>query len=87
MHDCPCCGQPVYGPSGVCDTCANDCDPSTSWHCFTGHCDGSGCTFLGECEGYASAQEYLEVQYITDHPELATDYGREDRAYWDAKYA
>lgn len=116
MRDCSCCGQHTYDARELCDACANGCDPSESWHCFTGHCEGSGCTYLGECEGYASDIEYLEAQFIKDHPELANDYdatlygfaktavgaipcdgcqrtvstcecGKDDRAYWDDRYA
>ncbi|MEU1309182.1 hypothetical protein ABZ419_09835 [Streptomyces cinnamoneus] len=49
-HDCECCGMPSMN-ARECESCRNeDCDPANSWHCFTGHCDGSGCTFEGECE-------------------------------------
>ncbi|MCX5237240.1 hypothetical protein OG824_18740 [Streptomyces prunicolor] len=49
-HDCECCGVHIMN-ARECDTCQDgECDPAESWHCFTGHCDGSGCTFEGECE-------------------------------------
>jgi hypothetical protein len=52
MHDCPCCGLPVYGKGSdeLCTGCYNGCDPAVTWHCYTGYCDGSGCTYPGECE-------------------------------------
>ncbi|MEU2111534.1 hypothetical protein [Streptomyces sp. NPDC019507] len=49
-HDCECCGMHIMN-AHECETCREgDCDPAESWHCFTNHCDGSGCTFEGECE-------------------------------------
>ncbi|MBT2544492.1 hypothetical protein J7E99_28285 [Streptomyces sp. ISL-44] len=49
-HDCECCGMHIMN-ARECEACRNeDCDPANSWHCFTGHCDGSGCAFEGECE-------------------------------------
>lgn len=56
MHDCPCCSQPVYTKSEyvgrVCDGCSfeDGCDPAETWHCSSSYCDGSGCTYPGECE-------------------------------------
>ncbi|WP_409238390.1 hypothetical protein [Streptomyces sp. PA5.6] len=53
---CLCCGQDVVG-RWLCEGCTHDypgdedeCNAKTAWHCFTGHCDGSGCTYPGECE-------------------------------------
>ncbi|MFJ2814376.1 hypothetical protein [Streptomyces sp. NPDC087294] len=49
-HDCECCGMHIMN-AHECESCRwEDCDPANSWHCFTGYCDGSGCTFEGECE-------------------------------------
>lgn len=48
MHDCPCCGQPVYDPAPfvLCDDCATEgveCGPG-AWHCTCDRaCDGSAC--------------------------------------------
>lgn len=54
---CSCCGQETIGEFGdVCDGCqpckaAGEPQPSAdNWHCFTGYCDGTGCTYPGECE-------------------------------------
>ncbi|MFJ1700446.1 hypothetical protein ACIOHC_36245 [Streptomyces sp. NPDC088252] len=56
---CACCGVDIIGVSGdKCGGCKNGdgegagegCDMTTTWHCFTAHCDGSGCTYPGECE-------------------------------------
>lgn len=54
---CACCGVDIIGVSGAkCDGCregdgdGQGCDTANTWHCFTGHCDGSGCTYPGECE-------------------------------------
>ncbi|MFJ2115141.1 hypothetical protein ACIOEX_25140 [Streptomyces sp. NPDC087850] len=53
---CLCCGQDVVS-RWLCEGCTHDypgdedeCDKKTAWHCFTGHCDGSGCGYPGECE-------------------------------------
>ncbi|MFE0771984.1 hypothetical protein [Streptomyces sp. NPDC058861] len=49
-HDCECCGMHIMN-AHECEACRNeDCDPANSWHCFTGYCSGSGCSFEGECE-------------------------------------
>ncbi|MGA5019267.1 hypothetical protein ACPCAA_17845 [Streptomyces griseoincarnatus] len=49
-YDCECCGVHIMN-ARECDTCREgDCDPAESWHCFTSYCDGSECTFEGECE-------------------------------------
>jgi len=51
-HACDCCGIEVVGRR-QCRECRENpeaCDPAVTWHCFTDHCDGSGCTFEGECE-------------------------------------
>lgn len=57
--DCACCSITVIGVKGSkCDGCKDGdgegagygCDMATTWHCFTFHCDGSGCTYPGECE-------------------------------------
>lgn len=57
--NCACCGIDMIGePGDVCDGClfgtrdgsGNGCNRAITWHCFTGHCDGSGCTYEGECE-------------------------------------
>lgn len=35
VHDCPCCGQHIYGDNLYCDGCVPDqdgCDPELSWH-------------------------------------------------------
>jgi hypothetical protein len=82
MHDCPCCGQPVYS-SDQDERCWGchplaECDPEQSWHCFTGHCDGSGCTYPGECE---------PVPHPPTWPHYIDNPGREDRDYWTEKYA
>lgn len=51
MIDCLCCGVPTYDACGKCVSCeSGECDPADTWHCFTGHCDGSGCSYPGECE-------------------------------------
>jgi len=56
MRACDCCGDysnfgPLDDSEFKCSTCEEtDCDPAQTWHCFTGHCDGSGCSFHGECE-------------------------------------
>lgn len=55
---CDCCGTtgigPLDGEPYTCEGCdpdtENPCDPAETWHCFTGYCDGSGCTYEGECE-------------------------------------
>jgi hypothetical protein len=51
--NCACCGYPIMGLAGdACRSCGDDeHDPAETWHCHTGHCDGSGCTYPGECEG------------------------------------
>lgn len=61
MVACGCCSRDIVGrPGDRCEGCrygdggngpGDGCDFSTSWHCFTGHCDGSGCSYEGECEG------------------------------------
>ncbi|WKU46762.1 hypothetical protein Q3V23_23355 [Streptomyces sp. VNUA116] len=52
-HDCDCCGRTIID-ARYCDGCPRDaweaCNPAESNHCFTDHCDGTGCTFEGECE-------------------------------------
>ncbi|MGW2539665.1 hypothetical protein ACWC5I_02015 [Kitasatospora sp. NPDC001574] len=51
-HACDCCGIEVTGRR-QCEECRENpgrCDPALTWHCFTDHCDGPGCTFSGECE-------------------------------------
>lgn len=53
MHDCPCCGQPVYS-ANTDETCWGchplvECDPEQSWHCDGRnghHCDGSACDII-----------------------------------------
>lgn len=61
---CVCCGQDIVA-AWLCEHChpetrecpgpefceyTEECDASGAWHCFTAHCDGSGCTREGECE-------------------------------------
>ncbi|MEU7148464.1 hypothetical protein AB0B15_10560 [Streptomyces sp. NPDC045456] len=51
-HNCDCCGIQVIDRR-QCRECRENpgtCDPAVTWHCFTNYCDGSGCTFEGECE-------------------------------------
>src|SRR5690606_19383879 len=74
--ECRCCGVPMVGaPGDTCDACHTDgsacdgercdhsaCDSSRAWHCFTGHCDGSGCEYPGECEGKS---RYVRPDEIT----------------------
>lgn len=54
--ECACCGITVIGyPGARCNACLVACGAGPvategNWHCFTGHCDGSGCTYPGECE-------------------------------------
>lgn len=61
--DCECCGITFIGlPGEACDGCRSaGCDlgvngtgetvaTAENWHCFTAHCDGSGCSYPGECE-------------------------------------
>jgi hypothetical protein len=52
MPDCNCCGQPSYAAAPTCRGCQDGCDPLDTWHCFTGHCDGSECGYPGECQGW-----------------------------------
>jgi hypothetical protein len=61
---CVCCGLDIIS-AWLCEHCHpetrecpgpdctgdDECDRSSTWHCFTGHCDGSGCAYEGECEG------------------------------------
>lgn len=55
LRACDCCGDySCIGPFDdeffKCSTCEDtDCDPAQTWHCFTGYCDGSGCSYNGEC--------------------------------------
>lgn len=56
--ECACCGVVIVGrPGDVCAACApcreagEPVPAGDNWHCFTGHCEGSGCTYPGECEG------------------------------------
>lgn len=51
---CDCCGDSGIGPLDdepyKCTVCEDtNCDPAQTWHCFDGYCDGSGCSFHGEC--------------------------------------
>jgi hypothetical protein len=55
--ECACCGVTMMGlPADRCEDCRKACidgEPvatSENWHCFTAHCDGSGCSYPGECE-------------------------------------
>jgi hypothetical protein len=55
---CTCCGMTIIADLEAtvvhCDDCdgsyGDTCDPANTYHCFTGYCDGSGCTYAGECE-------------------------------------
>lgn len=56
---CACCSLEMIGrPGERCEGCrggsgdgsGEGCDAATAWHCFTAHCDGSGCSYPGECE-------------------------------------
>jgi hypothetical protein len=54
LRNCDCCGTSDVGPLDddefKCSTCVDtECDPAQTWHCFTGYCDGSGCSYYGEC--------------------------------------
>lgn len=75
MHDCPCCGQVVYtdDTTHLCAGChahhfgdEPECYPGNTWHCFTGHCDGSGCTYMGECEGLTVEQAWSKYDPTYD---------------------
>ena len=60
--ECACCGSVIIG-AWLCGGChpedracpgaenctGEDCDMSVTYHCVTGHCDGSGCTYPSEC--------------------------------------
>ena len=74
MHDCPCCGAPVYGPVEVsgrvtilslCDHCdpeGVDCGPE-AWHCRCGcACDGSACP--GPPQERLSGRRYAEFDEL-----------------------
>lgn len=55
MRDCECCGVQTLNIR-KCDPCIDAevagvvCNPYVTWHCFTAYCDGSGCSYAGECE-------------------------------------
>jgi hypothetical protein len=54
MRACDCCGDLTFGPFDdeyfKCSPCEDtECDPAHTNHCFTGHCDGSGCGYYGAC--------------------------------------
>ncbi|MCC3766470.1 hypothetical protein [Streptomyces sp. UNOC14_S4] len=73
---CLCCGQDVMSV-WLCDGCTHDypgdedeCNRSTSWHCFTGHCDGSGCTYPGECE---ETDDTFREYYAFDRVKISDD--------------
>lgn len=71
--DCSCCGVTIIGAPGAnCDGCkdgdgtGDGCDPAGTWHCFTGHCDGSGCTYPGEChETSETFRDYYAWDRVT----------------------
>ncbi|MEU2854159.1 hypothetical protein [Streptomyces syringium] len=66
-HDCECCGMHIMN-AHECESCRNDdCDPANSWHCFTSYCDGSGCTFEGECEPAHEVRVWNEVAELLGH--------------------
>jgi hypothetical protein len=51
---CDCCGVTDIGPLDDdpfnCGGCENgECNPAETQHCFTGYCDGSACSYNGEC--------------------------------------
>lgn len=54
LRYCSCCGTTVTGPLDdsyyECEGCEDGCDPAVTDHCFTGHCDGTGCGYYGACE-------------------------------------
>ncbi|SNS50142.1 hypothetical protein [Actinacidiphila glaucinigra] len=69
-HDCECCGMHVMNQR-ECDTCQeSECDPAESWHCFTGYCDGTGCTFEGECEPTHEVRVWRENGDLMGHWEV-----------------
>lgn len=100
--DCACCGITIIGHQGSnCDACLVACqsEPTAAegnWHCFTGHCDGSGCTYPGECEddddddddtgcpGHESLSgaHMGESVYCDGSCQPAGDTGPERDAYW-----
>lgn len=87
---CACCGQDIIGiPGDKCDGCRNGdgegagegCDPATTWHCFTAHCDGTGCTYPGECEE-TEEDNRCEGHYDDDHT-LVSDVATGEATYCD----
>jgi hypothetical protein len=67
----------IVGVAGdKCDGCKNGdgegagegCDMATTWHCFTAHCDGSGCTYPGECE---ETDETFREYYAFDRVKIS----------------
>ncbi|MER5632147.1 hypothetical protein [Streptomyces nitrosporeus] len=66
-HNCDCCGLGVVGRR-YCEGCPRDewepCDPAKSSHCFTGYCDGTECSFEGECESEHEVRVWNEVSNL-----------------------
>ncbi|MEU3265099.1 hypothetical protein [Streptomyces bacillaris] len=73
-HNCDCCGNAVYGRR-YCEGCNRDgdCDNSQAAHCFTGHCDGTGCSFEGECEPAHEVRVWNEVADLLGHWEVKAE--------------
>ncbi|MFF9649716.1 hypothetical protein [Streptomyces sp. NPDC014622] len=71
FRNCDCCGDSTFGPFDdeffKCSSCEDtDCDPAETCHCFTGYCDGSGCSYHGECHlrwDYAAEFVYESEDY------------------------
>lgn len=87
---CACCGQDIIGiPGDKCDGCRNGdgegagegCDLATAWHCYTAHCDGTGCTYPGECEE-TEEDNRCEGHYDDDHT-LVSDVATGEATYCD----
>ncbi|MET9642529.1 hypothetical protein [Streptomyces syringium] len=75
-HDCDCCSRTILG-ARYCEGCPRDeweaCDPANSNHCFTDHCDGTGCSFAGECEPAHEVRVWNEVAELLGHWEVKAE--------------
>lgn len=77
--ECACCSAVIMGTSGdKCDGCKDGdgtgegCNPADTWHCFTGHCDGSGCTYPGECE---EDEDTFRDYHVGDRVKISENWG------------
>lgn len=96
MHDCPCCGMPVYNsgnPYTYCVGCNRpdsiECDPATTWHCDGRnghHCDGTACEEYDVPSDTRPLYDTCGCLYpCPDHKSPQQD-GQRDREYWNDHY-